>query len=987
MATPPPSQQTTRSSTGALSQQSTLVPTQAKSEALKKALNSFRNKLEPAQLLSFKTATYDQLVLEILRIQREQGNSKNMMNLTRLQAFLEGMQQLGKTIEVFLNVSDAVAFVWGPVKFILLAASAYAETFDTLLNAYEQIGEQLPLLSDYESLHGDDTHMANALAWIYEDILMFHQRAVRFFQGSKARHIIRAMWKNYDTEFNGLIQKLGRHKDLVESCAALSQYRRYQEDMLDLKVKLDVQVRCHQEDMLKLNAKLDAQVEEEKFKKLIKVREWLAAGQQAIDDHADLQKIREKYPSTAKWILNNALVKDWMGVRIPTTPLLWAHGIPGAGKTVLASAIIEECKGNPDFKTGYFYCHDGDPNNNTAIAILKGIVDQLLQQEVEDLLPQFYTKRTSSGDATLRSFQVAKRLLEDCCEILPKLFIVVDGIDECDAIERREALEALTHVTGVYNDKDPGKLRVLIISQHSLDIHRVLHSGASLKVAPSVLALSEADVENDIRVYVRTWVDKIAARNTSEENPFNEDMKEYLRNLTMVNAKGMFLYAKLVLVNLYELNTRERVIDAIKSENFPRGLEEAYERIVRRIKQTSTPEDWEDAKKLFGWMVCAKRQLTWKEIQVALSIDTDSQTIEYDNRHLRKHINEICGSLVIMSGDRAALVHSTAKTYITKITKDIHEPTIECELAILCLQYLTFPCFEFDEQDDQQELRRLMLTGHFAFQDYAVAKWFHHVNAFVNNGRRFLDEAVAPDEHLRELATAIDDFMTRYDDEEWGSDIVQDCKTTCETFKPYSFHEALLCLTSHIYKFQQKGFDARHKISIKSLADALERNRKLLEELPDKLDMAEKKAYRKFYDENRRYKCTKITCRYFSQGFVDAKSKKRHVNIHDRPFQCDVSDCLGVEGFSNPKDLQNHIRSFHPEISDLAETFTSSTSKQAKSDHACVFCGKTFTRNFARKNHEKSHRGERDHECPECGKAFTRLNDCKRHQKLHERGR
>jgi hypothetical protein len=61
-------------------------------------------------------------------------------------------------------------------------------------------------------------------------------------------------------------------------------------------------------------------------------------------------------------------------------------------------------------------------------------------------------------------------------------------------------------------------------------------------------------------------------------------------------------------------------------------------------------------------MVCAKRQLTWKEMQVALSIDIDEQTIEYDDRHLRTHIHEICGALVTMSGDRVTLVHSTAKT-------------------------------------------------------------------------------------------------------------------------------------------------------------------------------------------------------------------------------------------------------------------------------------------------------------------------------------
>lgn len=68
------------------------------------------------------------------------------------------------------------------------------------------------------------------------------------------------------------------------------------------------------------------------------------------------------------------------------------------------------------------------------------------------------------------------------------------------------------------------------------------------------------------------------------------------------------------------------------------------------------------ARKLLGWMVCAKRRLTWKEIQIALSIDIENDTIDYDNRHFRKHIYEVCGSLVYLSGDRVFLVHNTAKT-------------------------------------------------------------------------------------------------------------------------------------------------------------------------------------------------------------------------------------------------------------------------------------------------------------------------------------
>lgn len=89
---------------------------------------------------------------------------------------------------------------------------------------------------------------------------------------------------------------------------------------------------------------------------------------------------------------------------------------------------------------------------------------------------------------------------------------------------------------------------------------------------------------------------------------------------------------------------------------------DSYERILQRIRKTSAPKEWVTAKRLLGWMVCAKRQLTWKEIQVAFSIDVENQEVMYDDRHLRTHIHDICGSLVILDGDRVSLVHSTAKT-------------------------------------------------------------------------------------------------------------------------------------------------------------------------------------------------------------------------------------------------------------------------------------------------------------------------------------
>lgn len=322
-------------------------------------------------------------------------------------------------------------------------------------------------------------------------------------------------------------------------------------------------------------------------------------------------------------------------------------------------------------------------------------------------------------------------------------------------------------------------------------------------------------------------------------------------------------------------------------------------------------------------------------------------------------------------------------SYITDITKDIHEPTIECELATLCLEYLTFPCFDCIGPDPNT-LERYALEGYFAFQDYAVAKWSHHVTAWLKCGSKFLQESPDKEAKLDTISIAIDDFMARYDEEDWESGLLEFCKQDCAVFEEYSsLYENLVLLISHISTFQK--FESRHKISIKSLATAFERNRKVLEDFPEKAYPNKLLLYKQFYDHENLYKCNKITCRYFSDGFKDAKARKRHVDIHDRPYQCEVTDCVGSEGFANPKDLERHNRGFHPEMVDFSKIFNSVTVKRGNAAYACTLCGKTFTRDFHRKHHEMAHRGERPYKCGECSKAFTRTNDLRRHKKLHER--
>lgn len=102
------------------------------------------------------------------------------------------------------------------------------------------------------------------------------------------------MWKNFETKFNGILKSLARHKDLVECRASVEQYRRYRQDMSDIKLKLDTLIA------------------EERSRKCEVVKEWLAVGFQSKEDHDAFCKIRQSYPSTGRWVLNHETIKDWL---------------------------------------------------------------------------------------------------------------------------------------------------------------------------------------------------------------------------------------------------------------------------------------------------------------------------------------------------------------------------------------------------------------------------------------------------------------------------------------------------------------------------------------------------------------------------------------------------------------------------------------------------------------------------------------------------
>lgn len=293
--------------------------------------------------------------------------------------------------------------------------------------------------------------------------------------------------------------------------------------------------------------------------------------------------------------------------------------------------------------------------------------------------------------------------------------------------------------------------------------------------------------------------------------------------------------------------------------------------------------------------------------------------------------------------------------------------------------YLTFDCF--DQDASQERLLAFANQGCFAFQDYAVANWSHHFLAMVEQGQDLLAPGSDKDEPVQEaieqLENAINDFASFYEEDLHQEAMAGSSEGGCQAFKQYSFYPSLQAIRMHICRHQEKGFDARNDVSLKILGAALARNRRLLEDLTSAAD--------RFYD-NRRWKCPKLTCFHFHEGFEDAESRGLHEDRHDRPFRCNIPDCTGTDwGFGSSKDLDKHMRSFHPDLNEQAVSFTAAKTTPAQTPWECPECDKSFTRKMHLTSHIRSHRGERPFACSECGKPFTRANDCKRHEKIHAR--
>ncbi|KAK4221419.1 hypothetical protein QBC38DRAFT_492123 [Podospora fimiseda] len=921
-------------------------------EEFKRFLKAFKSEaqLSKKTVQNFEGTTAEDVKLVVAEIQDRQISSNQQRYLGRLKPFLASLQQYGKVIEVFVNVNEVLAFVWGPMKFMLQTACNLSEALNLLLEAYFELGELMPQLEAYQDYCRNNEHMRTVLALIYKDILDFHRVAMRHFRKSTWKKMFSALWKGFVVKLEELKDNMRRHRQLIVEQGSIVRFQELQQ----LRVLAETKFQDIQDEYVR--------------------RRWTDAQRWLTPYNSHLQQeicaaARNECPGSGQWLLNDNRFKKWFDPLFCSTPLLWLNGIPGAGKTVLASTVVETVQKitSNQIRLAYFYCRHGDESRNTFVAVAKGLLSQLLKGN-SDLALLIYEKgNLESGEAILLDRTMTKALLQIALvEPQKTTYIIIDGIDECSRDERKEICSWFcTSVHGIPKE-DFGALRCLFVSQEDGAAKKDLGMIPSIKMQAS-------NTRDDIKRYVECWQKKIESK-----HGVLDTKKHPLVNSIMSSAQGMFLFAKLAVEYLHALPTTEQLIENIEPGMFPDGIGKLYERILDRIfaDEPVAQAKRNTASRLLGILAVAKRPLRWHEIQGLFAFDPDDEDspIDRNARMIREDPKDLCWSLVERhQDDSVELVHPTAKEYLVR-TGHLQLSATEFQLAESCLLYLSIPgC---TTEIERKTVLSHLLGGSYAFVDYAVACWSLHVQKALpgidsTEKKTILAEGISTflEAHWRESATMTMTVSTQMNDK----------LKAMEGFEFYpKFVQAIISARKQLGP-HGKGPSEEEPLGLSDVVDAIRDCQKGISPT-DEL----KAVYGKTW-----FKCPRVNCVRFYDGYATAGEWKHHVDRHERPFNCGDPSCAYFTfGYSSEKDLQKHLFERHGLDPGSNVHFPAPATETAKKSvkeggFRCPECPASFTRKFALNNHIRAHRNERPFRCGTCQKGFVRQNDCKRHEAIH----
>lgn len=229
----------------------------------------------------------------------------------------------------------------------------------------------------------------------------------------------------------------------------------------------------------------------------LRILEWLTPVDYS-PRHRDF--LRKWQPETGLWLLDSAEYKTWLNTKKQT---LFCLGDIGTGKTILASAVINDVKtrlqNNPTAGIAYIYCDHRHQETQKVDELIMSILKQLTQKMFS--LPNCVREmhETHTYAQTRPSLDEILGALHTIIEKYSRVFIIVDALDQCPTSSgcRQFFLKELSNLQNQFG--------VNCFATSRLDSDIITHfrtNSISLEIRTSA---------KDIEIYVEKYMDQLPA--------------------------------------------------------------------------------------------------------------------------------------------------------------------------------------------------------------------------------------------------------------------------------------------------------------------------------------------------------------------------------------------------------------------------------------------------------------------------------------------
>lgn len=232
----------------------------------------------------------------------------------------------------------------------------------------------------------------------------------------------------------------------------------------------------------------------------VRIIQWLATVEVGVNwsNHDDARKKHQA--GTGEWLIEDPVFKQWKSTK---GSVLWLYGIPGCGKTVLSSSVIEHLRDEYDAKDNaalsYFYFDFGTPAKQSVANCVRYILSRLTSKisEIPDELKDLYIKKCNYGneDPPLDDLIAVLKLFSKL-DGLDDIFVAIDALDECPSHRRSDLLSLLETISSWPDSK----IHIFVTSRPESDIKETLTAITSMECIP----IQGLAVAQDITHHIKT---------------------------------------------------------------------------------------------------------------------------------------------------------------------------------------------------------------------------------------------------------------------------------------------------------------------------------------------------------------------------------------------------------------------------------------------------------------------------------------------------